>query len=282
MVGRRRGSQRSRPTGRRRHAQRRRPVPGLPGGRPGRRSAGAGEPADERGRGRPRHRRLRRDPGHPRRQRARLGQGLPQRADGGRTPGAGRRRRAVLHVGHHRPTQGCRADAPCAGRARSRPRRHGRSCCATTRSSWLCRWRTSWASSRSWARRWPASRSTSSTASRRPGCSMPIEQRRCSAFIGVPTMYRTLLESGAADRDLTSVRVWISGADVMPADVARRFKSFGATATLPGPRARSARRRSSRGTAWSRSAGASRRRCRRRCCPSAWVTRSACRCRAGS
>ena len=41
-------------------------------------------------------------------------------------------------------------------------------------------------------------------------------------------MYRTLLESGAADRDLTSVRVWISGADVMPADVARRFKSFGA------------------------------------------------------
>lgn len=61
-----------------------------------------------------------------------------------------------------------------------------------------------------------------------------IESRRSSAFIGVPTMYRTLLESGAADRDLTSVRVWISGADVMPADVARRFKSFGATATLPG------------------------------------------------
>jgi acyl-CoA synthetase (AMP-forming)/AMP-acid ligase II len=46
-------------------------------------------------------------------------------------------------------------------------------------------------------------------------------------------MYRTLLESGAAERDLTSVRVWISGADVMPAEVARRFKSFGATATLP-------------------------------------------------
>jgi acyl-CoA synthetase (AMP-forming)/AMP-acid ligase II len=60
-----------------------------------------------------------------------------------------------------------------------------------------------------------------------------IEGRRSSAFIGVPTMYRTLLESGAADRDLTSVRVWISGADVMPAEVARRFKSFGATATLP-------------------------------------------------
>ncbi len=61
-----------------------------------------------------------------------------------------------------------------------------------------------------------------------------IERRRCSAFMGVPTMYRTLLESGAADRDLTSVRVWISGADVMPAEVALQFKSFGATATLPG------------------------------------------------
>lgn len=61
-----------------------------------------------------------------------------------------------------------------------------------------------------------------------------IEERRSSAFIGVPAMYRTLLEAGAAERDLTSVRVWISGADVMPADLARKFKSFGATATLPG------------------------------------------------
>ncbi len=60
-----------------------------------------------------------------------------------------------------------------------------------------------------------------------------IERRRCSSFIGVPAMYRTLLESGAAERDLSSVRVWISGADVMPAELARRFKGFGATATLP-------------------------------------------------
>lgn len=61
-----------------------------------------------------------------------------------------------------------------------------------------------------------------------------IEERACTAFVGVPTMYRTLLEAGAADRDLTSIRVWISGADVMPADLAKRFKSFGATVTLPG------------------------------------------------
>jgi long-chain acyl-CoA synthetase len=61
-----------------------------------------------------------------------------------------------------------------------------------------------------------------------------IEERRCSAFIGVPAMYRTLLEAGAASRDLGSVRLWISGADVMPAELARQFKSFGATASLPG------------------------------------------------
>jgi acyl-coenzyme A synthetase/AMP-(fatty) acid ligase len=61
-----------------------------------------------------------------------------------------------------------------------------------------------------------------------------IERRACSAFVGVPAMYRALLEAGAAERDLRSVRVWISGADVMPAELARAFKSFGAIARLPG------------------------------------------------
>ncbi|MCO5322851.1 MAG: AMP-binding protein [Microthrixaceae bacterium] len=60
-----------------------------------------------------------------------------------------------------------------------------------------------------------------------------IEERHVAAFIGVPAMYRMLLEAGAEDRDLTSVRFWMSGADVMPADVARRFKSFGSIASLP-------------------------------------------------
>jgi len=49
----------------------------------------------------------------------------------------------------------------------------------------------------------------------------------------VPAMYRMLLEAGAEDRDLTSVRIWASGADAMPADLARRFKKMGATVTLP-------------------------------------------------
>jgi acyl-CoA synthetase (AMP-forming)/AMP-acid ligase II len=60
-----------------------------------------------------------------------------------------------------------------------------------------------------------------------------IESRRSTIFIGVPAMYRLLLEAGAEDRDLRSVRVWASGADVMPQDLARRFQRMGASVTLP-------------------------------------------------
>ena len=60
-----------------------------------------------------------------------------------------------------------------------------------------------------------------------------IEDRRCSIFAGVPAMYRMLLEAGAEDRDLTCIRVWISGADAMPAELAAKFKKFGASFTLP-------------------------------------------------
>jgi long-chain acyl-CoA synthetase len=60
-----------------------------------------------------------------------------------------------------------------------------------------------------------------------------IEQRRASIFIGVPAMYRLLLEAGAETRDLGSIRVWGSGADVMPPELAQRFKQLGASASLP-------------------------------------------------
>jgi len=60
-----------------------------------------------------------------------------------------------------------------------------------------------------------------------------IERRRSTMFIGVPAMYRLLEEGGAADRDLRSVRVWASGADVMPPGLARRFQRMGATVTVP-------------------------------------------------
>jgi len=60
-----------------------------------------------------------------------------------------------------------------------------------------------------------------------------IEQRHASIFIGVPAMYRMLLEAGAEKRDLSSVRAWGSGADAMPAELAAKFKGLGATASLP-------------------------------------------------
>jgi long-chain acyl-CoA synthetase len=60
-----------------------------------------------------------------------------------------------------------------------------------------------------------------------------IEERRATMFIGVPTMYRMMLEAGAEDRDLRSVRLWASGADVMPEELIRKFKKMGAIATLP-------------------------------------------------
>ncbi|MGQ0433162.1 MAG: class I adenylate-forming enzyme family protein [Microthrixaceae bacterium] len=60
-----------------------------------------------------------------------------------------------------------------------------------------------------------------------------IEQRRATIFIGVPAMYRMLDEAHAAERDLTSVRVWGSGADAMPPELAERFKRMGATITVP-------------------------------------------------
>jgi acyl-CoA synthetase (AMP-forming)/AMP-acid ligase II len=61
-----------------------------------------------------------------------------------------------------------------------------------------------------------------------------IEGRRATMFVGVPAMYRMLDEAGAAERDLTSVRLWASGADAMPTELAERFKRMGATVTIPG------------------------------------------------
>lgn len=60
-----------------------------------------------------------------------------------------------------------------------------------------------------------------------------IETRRATMFVGVPAMYRMMLEAGAEERDLRSVRVWGSGADVMPEELAQRFKKMGASVTLP-------------------------------------------------
>jgi acyl-coenzyme A synthetase/AMP-(fatty) acid ligase len=61
-----------------------------------------------------------------------------------------------------------------------------------------------------------------------------IETRRATIFVGVPAMYRMLLEAGAEKRDLSSVRIFMSGADVMPQDLAAKFKRMGSTAYLFG------------------------------------------------
>ncbi len=61
-----------------------------------------------------------------------------------------------------------------------------------------------------------------------------IERRRAMMFIGVPAMYRMMLEAGAEHRDLSSVRIWSSGADALPDDVVERFQRLGAALTIPG------------------------------------------------
>ena len=61
-----------------------------------------------------------------------------------------------------------------------------------------------------------------------------IETRGISLFVGVPSMYRMLLEAGAADHDLRSIRVWLSGADVMPPELIHAFKRMGGTVKVPG------------------------------------------------
>lgn len=60
-----------------------------------------------------------------------------------------------------------------------------------------------------------------------------IEGRSITVFVGVPAMYRMLDEAEAEERDLSSVRLWASGADAMPQELAERFKRMGATIKVP-------------------------------------------------
>jgi acyl-coenzyme A synthetase/AMP-(fatty) acid ligase len=63
-----------------------------------------------------------------------------------------------------------------------------------------------------------------------------LEYRGATCYVGVPTTYRRMEEAGAAHRDLTGVRLWISAADVMPPDLASRFQAYGrAQHPLPLP-----------------------------------------------
>lgn len=55
-----------------------------------------------------------------------------------------------------------------------------------------------------------------------------IEQDRPNVVVGVPTMYADLESAGIEQRDVSSIQLWVSAADVMPIERARRFQQFGA------------------------------------------------------
>ncbi|HJT38360.1 MAG TPA: fatty acid--CoA ligase family protein, partial [Actinomycetota bacterium] len=54
-----------------------------------------------------------------------------------------------------------------------------------------------------------------------------LEREKIDMFIGVPAMYRAMLDAGAEERDLTHVKVWGSGADAMPAALRKKFQNMG-------------------------------------------------------
>lgn len=63
-----------------------------------------------------------------------------------------------------------------------------------------------------------------------------IEADHPNVFVGVPTMYADLEAAGAARRDLSSIELWVSAADAMPPDRARRFQQYGALGRPAGRR----------------------------------------------
>lgn len=54
-----------------------------------------------------------------------------------------------------------------------------------------------------------------------------IEERKATVFVGVPAMYSMMLHSKAGDYDLSSMKLWASGADAMPVEQIEKFMSFG-------------------------------------------------------
>ena len=52
-----------------------------------------------------------------------------------------------------------------------------------------------------------------------------IEKHRCTIFSGVPTMYFALLQADTAGRDLSALRVGVSGGAAIPGEVIRSFEA---------------------------------------------------------
>lgn len=54
-----------------------------------------------------------------------------------------------------------------------------------------------------------------------------IEERRATVYVGVPAMYAMLLSSDPDKYDLSSMRLWASGADAIPVEHINKFLSYG-------------------------------------------------------
>lgn len=63
-----------------------------------------------------------------------------------------------------------------------------------------------------------------------------IVERRASFFVGVPAMYALLAEERPERFDLSSIKLWASGADAMPPALVERFRPLGCA--LHSPRGR--------------------------------------------
>jgi acyl-CoA synthetase (AMP-forming)/AMP-acid ligase II len=55
-----------------------------------------------------------------------------------------------------------------------------------------------------------------------------IQECRVTMFSGIPAMYRMLLDAGARDYDLTSIRIWGGGGDALPDELIHTFRSLAA------------------------------------------------------
>lgn len=60
-----------------------------------------------------------------------------------------------------------------------------------------------------------------------------ISEQRATFFVGVPAMYAMLADAGAGETDLSSVKLWASGADAMPPPLVDLFRAQGCALTTP-------------------------------------------------
>ena len=60
-----------------------------------------------------------------------------------------------------------------------------------------------------------------------------IVEQRASFFVGVPAMYAMMAEAGPEEYDLSTIRLWCSGADAMPPALVTRFRALGCAYRSP-------------------------------------------------